>query len=676
MAKIDRVRNIGIVAHIDAGKTTVTERFLFYSGKTHKVGEVHDGEAQMDYDPDERKRGITITAAATSFEWAKHEIHLIDTPGHVDFTIEVERSLRVLDGAVVVFCAVGGVEPQSETVWHQADKFQVPRLAFINKMDRVGADFAGVLDEIRKRLGARAAPVQIPIGAEESFAGAVDVVHKCAHYFSGNLDEKTEPKPIPPELCDAAAAARQELLETVADVDDQIAEKFLEGQQVSAEELAAAVRRATIAVKFVPVLCGAALRNKGVPLLLDAVVAYLPSPLEVPPVTGVDPSDPSKHLTRSPRDDAPLAALVFKVQMEEGRKGAFIRVFSGKLEAGGEVLNARTGKKERIARLFEVHANKRSRIDRTGAGTIITATGLKDATTGDTLCAPTDPILLERIDTYEPVISVAIEPETNAEKERLDFALGKTVEEDPTFRVREDPETGQTIISGMGELHLEIIVGRLIRDYKVKAQVGRPQVVYRETVRGEGSASAKFHRVLKDEELFGEASCKVAPRPRGSGDRFDAKLASTPPIPPHLLEAAMQGLRDAAQSGPDGYPLDDIAVTLTGVGFREDAQPEVAVRAAAAEACRRAVAQASAVRLQPIMRVEVVTPEEYVGAIIGDLNARRGHIQNVGIRGQKSVIDALVPLANIFGYSTELRSLTSARALFTMQFERYDALEA
>jgi len=676
MAKIDRLRNIGIVAHIDAGKTTVTERFLYYSGKIHKIGEVHYGEAKMDWQVEEQQRGITITAAATTFEWKKHQIQLIDTPGHVDFTIEVERSLRVLDGAVVVFCAVGGVEPQSETVWHQADKFGVPRIAFINKMDRVGADFESVVTEIRERLGAPAIPVHIPIGAEDTFDGAVDLIARKALYYSGSADDPPRIEDIPAAMVEPARAAREKLIEAIADVDDSIAEKFLEGQEIGESELVAALRRACIAVALVPVFCGAALRNKGVRPLLDAVVGYLPSPLDVPAIKGVDPSNPDIELLREPKDSAPTAALLFKVAMDEGRKLAYIRVFSGTLVAGKEVLNARTGKKERVARLFELHANKRQRVDKVGAGAIVGATGLKDATTGDTLCSLDEPILLERIDTYAPVISIAIEPETNAEKERLDFALGKTMEEDPTFLVREDEETGQTILSGMGELHLEIIVGRLIRDYRVKCRVGKPQVVYRETVGKEGVASATFHRQLKEEELFGEAACKVGPRPRGSGDSFHNAVSAEPPIPDAIVEAAMQGLRDAAQSGPDGYPLEDVAVTLTSVSYREDAQPEVSVRAAAAEACRRAVSNAKPIQLEPLMDVEVVTPEEYVGAIIGDLNSKRGHIQNVGARGQKSLVTARVPLRQMFGYSTSLRSLTSGRAQFTMQFSAYDALQS
>jgi len=463
MAKIDLVRNLGVVAHIDAGKTTVSERFLFHSGKIHKVGEVHDGETEMDWMEQERERGITITAAATTFEWKKHEIHLIDTPGHVDFTIEVERSLRVLDGAVVVFCGVAGVQPQSETVWHQADKFKVPRLAFINKLDRVGASFPSVVADIRERLGANAVPIQLPIGSEDAFSGAIDLVRMKAIMFTGDVTDTPDVEDIPAELAAVAADARDAMIQSLADLDDAIAVKYLEAQDITVAEIDAAIRKATIAVKMVPVLGGTALRNKGIHNLLDAVIAYLPSPADVPPVTGVDPrsigSDKGpEKLTRAPRNNEPFAALAFKIAMDEGRKVVFLRIFSGVLEAGAEILNVRTNRKEKVARLFRIHANKRERLDKAVAGEIVAAAGLKDATTGDTVCDPKAPILLERIDTYEPVISQAIEADNAAAKERLDFALGKMGEEDPTFRVKDDPETGQTLISGMGELHLEIIV--------------------------------------------------------------------------------------------------------------------------------------------------------------------------------------------------------------------------
>ena len=675
MAKIDQVRNLGVVAHIDAGKTTVSERFLFHSGKIHKVGEVHDGETQMDWMEQERQRGITITAAATTFEWKKHEIHLIDTPGHVDFTIEVERSLRVLDGAVVVFCGVAGVQPQSETVWHQADKFKVPRLAFINKLDRIGASFPAAVADIRERLGANAVAIQMPIGTEDAFSGVVDLVRMKALMFSGEVTDAPEVTDIPADLAGPAADARDQMIQAIADLDDAIAVKYLEGQELTPAELDAAIRKATIAVKIVPVLCGTALRNKGIHPLLDAVIAYLPSPADVPPVTGVDPRNTDEKLTRAPKNNEPFAALAFKIAMDEGRKVVFLRIFSGMIDAGAEVLNVRTGKKEKIARLFQLHANKRERLDRAVAGEIVAAAGLKDATTGDTICDPKSPILLERIDTYEPVISQAIEAENAAAKERLDFALQKMVDEDPTFRTHEDPDTGQTLIRGMGELHLEIIVDRMKKEYGVQARAGKPQVVYRETVLGEGEGHAVFERDMKEQAIYGEATCRVRHRPRGSGMDFKKSLPASTMLPDNIVQAAMQGLRDAASSGPDGYPLEDVEVTLTGITLKEGANGEIGARAAAAEAFRRAVQTAQPSRLEPIMAVEVTVDDEFMGAVIGDLNQRRGHVQDVGTRGAKKLVTAHVPLRNMFGYSTRVRSLTEGRATFSMQFHSYDTLQ-
>jgi elongation factor G len=676
MAKIDLVRNLGVVAHIDAGKTTVSERFLFHSGKIHKVGEVHDGETEMDWMEQERERGITITAAATTFEWKKHEIHLIDTPGHVDFTIEVERSLRVLDGAVVVFCGVAGVQPQSETVWHQADKFKVPRLAFINKLDRIGASFPAVVADIRERLGANAVPIQLPIGSEDAFSGAIDLVRMKAIMFTGDVTDTPDVVDIPGELAGVAADARDSLIQALADLDDAIAVKYLEGQELTVAELDAAIRKATMAVKMVPVLGGTALRNKGIHPLLDAVIAYLPSPADVPPVAGVDPRNTDEKLTRAPKNNEPFAALAFKIAMDEGRKVVFLRVFSGTLEAGAEILNVRTNRKEKVARLFRVHANKRERLDKAIAGEIVAAAGLKDATTGDTVCDPKAPILLERIDTYEPVISQAIEAENAAAKERMDFALAKMTEEDPTFRVKDDPDTGQTLISGMGELHLEIIVDRMKREYGVLARAGKPQVVYRETVLGEGEGHAVFERDLKEQAIYGEATCKVRGRPRGSGMNFQRALPAGALLPDNIVAAAMQGLKDAASSGPDGYPLEDVEVTLLGVALRDGANGEIGSRAAAAEAFRRAVQAAHPSRLEPIMTVEVTVDDEFLGAVIGDLNQRRGQVQDVGARGAKRLVTALVPLRNMFGYSTRLRSLTEGRATFSMLFHAYDTLQS
>jgi elongation factor G len=676
MAKIDLVRNIGVVAHIDAGKTTVSERFLYHSGKIHKVGEVHNGETQMDWMEQERERGITITAAATTFEWKKHEIHLIDTPGHVDFTIEVERSLRVLDGAVVVFCGVAGVQPQSETVWHQADKFKVPRLAFVNKLDRVGASFEKVIADIRARLGANAVAIQLPIGVEDAFSGVIDLVAMKAYHFTGDVEDAPEPVDLPAELADEAAVARDTMIQAIADLDDGIAMKYLEGQDITVDELKAAIRKATMAVTLIPVLAGTALRNKGIHPLLDAVIAYLPSPADVPPVHGVDPRDTTRQLTRSPRNTEPFAALAFKIAMDEGRKVVFLRVFSGTLEAGGEILNVRTGRKEKVSRLFRIHADKRERLDKAVAGEIVAAAGLKDATTGDTVCDPKDPILLERIDTYEPVIAQAIEAENNAAKERLDFALGKMVDEDPTFRVQEDAETGQTIIRGMGELHLEIIVDRMKREYGVQAKAGKPQVVYRETVLGEATAEATFDREVGEQGIHGEAACVVKARPRGTGLAFDSKLENAMLIPEVWKAAAMQGLKDAASSGPDGYPLEDVQATLTRVFVREGSNAEIGARAAAAEAFRRAVGAAHPARLEPIMAVEVSVDDEFLGAIIGDLNQRRGQVNDVDTVGAKKQVKALVPLRNMFGYSTRLRSMSEGRATFVMTFKSYDTLSS
>jgi elongation factor G len=674
MAKIDLVRNLGVVAHIDAGKTTVSERFLFHSGKIHKVGEVHDGETEMDWMDQERERGITITAAATTFEWKKHEIHLIDTPGHVDFTIEVERSLRVLDGAVVVFCGVAGVQPQSETVWHQADKFRVPRIAFINKLDRTGASFDAVVADIRERLGANAVPIQLVIGAEEKFAGVVDLVAMKAIMFSGDVTEVPEEEPIPPDIAAAAADARDQMIQALADVDDSIAEKYLEGAELTPAELTAAIRNATIAVKLVPVLGGTALRNKGIHTLLDAVIAYLPSPADVPPVTGVDPRNTSEKLVRMPKNSEPFSALAFKIAMDEGRKVIFLRVFSGVLEAGDEVLNVRTNRKEKVARLFRIHAAIRERLDKAVAGEIVAVAGLKDATTGDTVCDPKSPILLERIDTYEPVISQAIEADNAAAKERLDFALVKMGEEDPTFRVKDDPDTGQTIISGMGELHLEIIVDRMKREYGVQARAGKPQVVYRETVLGQGDGTATFERDMKEQPIYGEAGVTVRGRKRGTGMEFHR--GALPLLPEPIIAAAMQGLRDAASSGPDGYPLEDVEVTLTHIALREGANGEIGARAAAAEAFRRAVAAADPARLEPIMTVEVIVDDDGLGTVIGDLQQRHGQVQDVGTAGAKRQVTAFVPLRNMFGYSTRLRSLTAGGATFRMQFQAYDTLQA
>ncbi|MDY0002349.1 MAG: elongation factor G [Polyangia bacterium] len=672
MAKIDRVRNIGIVAHIDAGKTTVTERFLFYSGRTHKIGEVHDGEAQMDWMPQEQERGITITAAATTLAWQNHDIHLIDTPGHVDFTMEVERSLRVLDGAVVVFCGRGGVEPQSETVWTQAEKFGVPRIAFVNKMDRVGASFERVVGEIRERLGARPVPLQLPIGEEGDFKGVVDLIEQKAITFTGKEEDPPQLGEIPPELVEEAAVRRELLLEAAADLDDALAEKFLEGAEIAPAEIRAAIRTGTVQSRIVPVLCGAALRNRGIQPLLDAVVAYLPSPAEVKPVTARVPESGEK-VVQLAEEKAPLCALAFKIAMDQGRKMVYLRIYSGRLKPGDEVWNPRTKTSEKVSRLLKMHANKRERVDKAVAGDIAVGMGLKSFATGDTICTSERPFLLEAIDSYETVISVAVEPKNLPEKDKMDFGLAKLVEEDPTFTVREDAETGQTLISGMGELHLEIITDRLTREYNVTVRVGKPQVVYRETVRAAATDEYTFERRQEEERVFGHARVTVRPAPRGSGNSAVARLTADPPSAQALVDAALEGLREAFSSGPEGgYPVRDVEAILEAVNVVEGAVNVIPYKIAAQEAFRKAMRTGGVDLLEPIMKVEVVTPEDTMGEVIGDLSQRSGRIEQSQFSGQKTVLAAKVPLRQMFGYSTTLRSLTKGRATFTMKFFEFD----
>jgi elongation factor G len=574
---------------------------------------------------------------------------------------------------IVVFCGVGGVEPQSETVWRQADKFRVPRIAFVNKMDRVGSDFAGVTEQVRDRLGAPAVPLQLPLGSEEDFKGIIDLVRMRAVLFGADIDAAPTSGPIPDQLLPEARAARESLIEALADADDRIAEMYLEDKEPDESQIVQALRTACIGSKLVPVLCGAALRNKGVRLLLDAVADYLPSPVDLPPVRGVDPRDTETVVERSPRDSDPLSALAFKIAMDEGRKVVFLRVFSGVIEAGQSVYNARAEMTDKLARLFTVHADRRKRLERAGAGSIVVASGLKLATTGDTLCSENEPILFERIDSYEPVISIAIEPKNQQAREKLDLALGKIVEEDPTFRVREDTETGQTLISGMGELHLQVVVERLRREYNVQASVGRPQVVYRESIGATAEAAATFERVLKEATLYGQVRCKVAARERGSGRQVVSGLPDGT-LPPAIVAAALGGLEEAMETGPDGFPMEDVAATLLAVDYRDDAQPEVGVKAAAGEAFRRAVAEASPFRIEPIMSVEVVVPEEDLGAVIGDLKRRRAQIFDIGAAHDRRLVQARVPLRLMFGYSTDLRSLTKGRATFTMEFHTFDNL--
>jgi elongation factor G len=698
--KLDRVRNIGIIAHIDAGKTTVTERFLYYSGRIHKIGEVHQGQTQMDWMPEERKRGITITAAATSFPWRNHDMHLIDTPGHVDFTIEVERSLRVLDGAVVVLSAVDGVEPQTETVWHQADKFQVPRIAFVNKMDRVGSNFEAVVENIRRILNANPIPVEEPIGAEETFTGVYDLITEKRIDFTGHEEDPPEVHELTDADRAAVGPAREKLIERVADVDDKVADLYLAGQPVDEPTLRAALRRATLANKAVPVLCGAALRNRGIQPLLDAVVDFLPAPTDVPPMHGHNPrtGEPEE---RAPDDKAPLCALAFKVAMVEGRKAVYLRIYSGTLKAGDDVWNPRLGppgkekdkqhakaeskplgRLEKVARLFSVHADNRDKIDEARAGSIVLAVGLKDTATGDTLCDPRTPIALERIDTYQPVISQAIEAATSADAEKMQAALAKMSDEDPTFQVRDDAETGQTLVSGMGELHLEIKRDVLDREYGVQARMGRPQVVYRETVLGTGEGEHHFERASDEGFLFGRATVRVSARPRGAGSVV--KNAVPPPGPdmppplaralPGCVEAAFAGMREAMGSGPQGNKLEDIEATLIAVEPKlpSEVASDIGWRIAGSRALIKACEAAGGALLEPIMHLEVLVPDEFVGEVLGDLNQRRAQILDVGMRGNRRCIVAELPLRALFGYSTAVRSATEGRADFVMAFAKYD----
>ncbi len=670
---LERSRNIGIMAHIDAGKTTTTERILFYTGINYKIGEVHEGTATMDWMVQEQERGITITSAATTCMWRDHRINIIDTPGHVDFTIEVERSLRVLDGAVAVFCSVGGVEPQSETVWRQADKYRVPRIAFINKMDRVGADFDRGVSMIRDRLGANPVPLQLPIGKEEAFVGVIDLVTmKTIIWEDESLGAKYEVGEIPAEMRDEAELAREQLVEAVADSDEVLMEKYLEGKEISEAELRKGIRDSTLAIKVIPVLCGSAFKNRGVQTLLDAVVDYLPSPLDVPPVIGKDP-DKDTDVERPAKDDAPFAALAFKI-MTDPYVGtlAFFRVYSGAIETGDGILNATRGKQGRVGRLLKMHANKREEISQVYAGDIAAAVGLKGVTTGDTICTPDAPVILESIDFPDPVISIAIEPKTKVDQERLGVSLQKLAEEDPSFRVETAPETGQTIIRGMGELHLEIIVDRLLREFKVDANVGRPQVAYKETIRKKVEQNTKFQRQTGGRGQYGHVVLDVEPAAAGGGFEFvDAIKGGV--IPREYIPAVERGVREALEGGVlAGYPMVDIRVSLKFGSYHEVDSNEMAFKIAGSMAVKEAARKADPILLEPVMGVEVVSPEEYMGDVIGDLSSRRGQVQGTELRAGAQVITAKVPLKEMFGYATDLRSATQGRATYTMQFSHYD----
>ncbi len=671
-SKIDRLRNIGIIAHIDAGKTTVTERVLYYTGRSHKMGEVHDGEAVMDWMADEQERGITITSAVTTCQWKDHEIQIIDTPGHVDFTIEVERSLRVLDGAVGVFCGVGGVEPQSETVWRQADKYKVPKMAFVNKLDRIGADFFGAVSQMKKRLNANPLILQLPVGIEDSFTGIIDLVRmEQITWDDDSLGASFTVEAVSPENVDQAREYREKLVETVAEADDEIMEAYLSEAEVPVETLLEAIRRATLGLKVVPVLCGSALKNKGIQPLLDAIVRFLPSPEEVPPIKGSDPRT-GESVSCRPREKDPLAALIFKVSMMEGRKLSYVRVYSGKLTAGGDVYNPFLGRKEKLSRILRMHANKRERVDEAGPGTIVGVVGLKDSATGETLCRPDHPILLERIDFYEPVISVAVEPKTHADQEKLDEVLKKFMMEDPTLRVRLDEDTGQTIVSGMGELHLEVIISRMVREYNTNVNVGKPQVVYRETIQSPGEGAAVFDKEVAGQHHFGGVRLRLVPLARGEGTRFRSTV-SEEVLPAVHIPAVEKGVMESLESGPlMGYPVVDVEAVLIGGSFKESQGTELAYKVSGSMACKNALAEGGPFLLDPIMDVEAFVPEEFMGEVIGDINSRNGKIESIEPRAAIQVIKATVPLAEMFGYSTDLRSATQGRGTFTMKFSHFD----
>jgi elongation factor G len=673
LVPLNRCRNIGIMAHIDAGKTTTTERILFYTGITHRIGEVHEGTATMDYMEQEQERGITITSAATTCTWNNFRINIIDTPGHVDFTAEVERSLRVLDGAVALFDSVSGVQPQSETVWRQGDKYKVPRICFVNKMDKAGADFEYVIETIRKRLGARPVAIQIPIGAEAKFAGVIDLVEMRAIVWRDEtMGAKYSVEEIPADLVKKAEAFRMQLIESVAEHDDTMLAQFLDGEIPSAVELKAGLRKATIAMKVFPVMCGSSFKNKGVQTLLDAVIDYLPSPLDLPPLTGFDPHDPSVELVRKTEDDAPMSALAFKLINDPFGKLAFIRLYSGALRTGDTIMNPRTGKSERIGRLVKMHANKREDITEIYAGDICACVGLKDIKTGDTLCAPSDPVALSAIDFPEPVISVAIEPKTKADQEKMGMALARLSDEDPTFKVRTDHESGQTIISGMGELHLEILVDRMKREHKVEANVGEPRVAFRETIRKIAEAEGKYIRQTGGSGNYGHVKIRLEPNEPGAGFEFvDAIRGGV--VPKEYIKPTEQGIREALTGGVlAGYEMVDFKAVLYDGSYHDVDSNEMAFKIAGSMAFKEAARKASPVLLEPMMAVEVTVPEEHMGTIIGDINSRRGRIEGMEHLGGSQVVKAMVPLKEMFGYVNDIRSSTQGRASYSMQFARYE----
>jgi elongation factor G len=668
---LERVRNIGIIAHIDAGKTTVTEIILYHTGKTYKVGQVDDGTAVMDWMEQERERGITITAAATSCEWLDHQINIIDTPGHVDFTAEVERSLRVLDGGVVVFDALSGVEPQSETVWRQADKYNVPRICFVNKMDRVGADFTATVQSIVNRLGANPVAIQLPIGAEVDFKGVIDLIESKAWLFSDDRDQAPTEMPIPEEYKEAVARHREKLIEKVADSDETLMSAYVEGKAVTVPELKAALRRATLSTRLVPVICGSALRDKGVQFVLDAAVDYLPSPLDMPPVRGTDPRT-GKEVTREASDSAPFSALAFKIVSDPfiGRL-VYLRVYSGRARTGSQIYNSTREHKERLGRVLRMHANRREEISEVGCGQIIAAVGLKDTFTGDTLCEPTKPIILESIKFPEPVISVAIEPRTKADQDKLGESLAKLADEDPTFKTRYDQETGQTIISGMGELHLDIIVDRMMREFGVDAKVGRPQVAYKETITIPVRAEGRFVKQTGGHGQYGHVWIEFEPLERGKGYEFVNKIQGGA-VPRQFISAVQQGVREALENGVlAGYPIIDIKATAVDGSYHEVDSSEIAFKMAGSLAVREGVKEAGPILLEPIMKLEAATPKEFLGDIMGDLNSRRARVEAIELRAWTHIVRCYVPLAETFGYATDLRSISQGRATYSMEFYCY-----
>ncbi len=668
---IEKIRNIGIIAHIDAGKTTVTERILFYTGMSHKIGEVHNGEATMDWMEQEQERGITITSAATTCFWKEHQINIIDTPGHVDFTAEVERSLRVLDGGVVVFDGVAGVESQSETVWHQADKYNVPRICFINKMDRTGADFYKGFDSIIERLNKNAVAIQLPIGAEENFEGAVNLINRKAYYFEGVHGENVVEKEVPEEMKEKVENWRAEMVEKIVEHDDKLMEKYLASEEITEEELEEGIRNATIANEIFPVMTGTALKNKGVQLVLDAVIKYLPSPIDIPAITGIDPKTEEED-QRKADDNEPLSILAFKVATDPfvGQL-TFFRVYSGFLKAGSYVLNSTTGKKERIGRILRMHANRREEVEEIFAGDIAATVGLKDTTTGNTLCDEKDPIILEKITFPEPVISIAVEPKTKADQEKMGMALKKLSDEDPTFRVHTDEETGQTILSGMGELHLEVLIDRMLREMKVEATIGRPRVAYRETIKDTAQAEGKYIKQSGGRGQYGHVWIKIEPLERGVGFEFVNEIKGGV-VPQEYIKPTQKGIEEVLTRGViSGHPVIDVKATLYDGSYHEVDSSESAFKIAGSIAFQAAFKNAKPVILEPIMKIEAITPEQFMGDVVGDLSSKRGQIENMGERGQSKIVDALVPLSSMFGYATQIRSMTQGRGNYSMEFDHY-----